>query len=263
MAKGSFLNFPAGGSLGDYSIYKRKDSDKWIIRAKGGATAEKFWKDPKMAVCRLNAKTFGGASTIGKSIRDAMLDVAELGHSQLSGDINSVVSKIRKLSPVNAEQDQVIFSNGLHLLQGFNLNRVNVFDAVVSTPLQSAINRITHKATLQLPQLTPGMNLKNPWSLPYFRFVMNFGIIRDMYFDGTKYRTMTPNIPDHTILESTEWASVNVPHPAQSFDFQFDNPVFDEHCYLMLSAGIEFGRQVEGGIGAVPDASCGKIVNIL
>ena len=264
MAKGSFFNLPLGGNLGDYSIYKRKDSDKWIIRGKGGASPEKFRKDPKMARCRANAKTFGGASITGKTIRYAMMDVAELGHSNLSGAINAIASKIRKLTPITTPgQDEIIFSNGLHLLQGFNLNKVNVFDSVVSTPLQWAIDRITHKATLQLPQLTPGMNLKNPWNLPYCRFVINLGIIRDMYFDGTKYRTMTPNIPDHTILERTEWASVNVPHPAQSFSLQFDNPIFDDHCYLMLSVGIEFGKQVEGGIGAVTDAGCAKIVDVV
>ena len=263
MATASFFNLPNGGSFGDYSFYKRKDSDKVIIRLKGGASKDKFYKDPRMAKCRENAQKFSGASTIGKTIRHAMLDVAKLGYSMVSSDINSVVSKIRKLTPVETDHDQVIFSNGLHLLQGFNLNKLNVFDSVISTPLQSAINRITHKATLQLPQLTPGMNLKNPWNLPYFRFVMNFGIIRDMHFESGKYRTITPNTSDYTILEKTEWASFNMSHPAQTFDFQFDNPVFDEHCYLMLSIGIEFGKQVEGGIGAVADASCAKIVNIL
>ena len=84
-----------------------------------------------------------------------------------------------------------------------------------------------------------------------------------MYFDGAKYKTMTPNVGDYTILETTEWLSFNMSHPAQSFDFEFDNPVFDEHCYLMLSIGIEYGKQVEGGIGAVAGASCAKIVNIL
>ena len=264
MAKGSFFDLPLGGSLGNYSIYKRKDSDKWIIRSKGGASPEKFKKDPRMALTRLNAKNFGGASTTGKTIRDAMVDVAELGDSKLTRNIISVVSKIRKLTPVTTPgEDQIIFSNGLHLLKGFNLNKVNVFDSVVSTPLLSVIDRITHKATLQLPQLTPGMNLKNPWNLPYFRFVMNFGIIRDMYYDGSRYKTITPNILDHTILERTLWASVNAPHPAQSFSFQFDNPIFNEHCYLMLAVGIEFGKQVENGIGPVIDAACGKIVDVI
>ena len=264
MAKGSFFDLPMGASFGDYSIYKRKDSDKWIVRAKGGATKERFASDPRMASCRKNANTFSGNATTGKTIRYAMMDVAQLGHSKLTGDINSVVSKIRKLTPSTTPgQDQIILSNGLHLLQGFNLNKVNVFDSVVSTPLQWSIDRITYKATLQLPKLSPGMNLKNPWNLPYFRFIMNLGIIRDMYFDGAKYKTMTPSIPDHTILDKTQWAPVNMAYPAQSFTFQFDNPVFDEHCYLMLSVGIEFGKQVEGGIGAVTDASCGKIVDVV
>lgn len=264
MAKGSFLNLPIGGSLGNYSIYKRKDSDEWIIRLKGGASSKKFHTDPSMARCRENAKAFGGASTTGKTIRHAMLDVVELGDSKVTGKINSVVRKIMKLTPVvTAGEDQIILSNGLHLLQGYNLNKVNVFDAVVSTPLQSVINRITHKASLQLPQLTPGMNLQNPWNLPYFRFVMNFGIIRDMFFDGRDYKPMTPNFPDHAIFEKTDWLSVNVGHPAQSFEFQFDNPVFDDHCYLILSVGIQFGKPVAGGIGPVEDASCAKIVNVM
>ena len=263
MAKASFLNLPLVGSVGGYSIYHRKDCAKPIIRAKGGATAERFWKDPKMAGSRRNSINFGGISTTGKSVRHAMMNVVMLGHSNISGDINSLVSKIKKLSPVANKQNQILFNGGLHLLKGYNLNKVNVFDAVVSTPVEFEVNRITHKAILQLPLLTPGVNVKNPWKLPYFRFVMNLGIIRDMHFDGTKYQSMTPVIADHTILETTEWASVLVTHLPQSFEFQFDNPVFDDHCYLMLSVGIEFGSQVEDGIGAVKGASCGKILTVV
>ena len=142
MATGSFFDLPMGGSFGAYSIYKRKDSDKWIVRGKGGTTAEKFWKDPKMARSRENSTTFGRIATTGKTIRDAMIDVAKLGHSHLSADINSLVSKIKKLSPA-ASNDQILFSAGLHLLQGFNLNKINVFDAVVSTPIQAMVDRIT------------------------------------------------------------------------------------------------------------------------
>ena len=262
MATGSGNSTPRGSNRGGY---KRKDCDKIIYRGDGGATSEKIRKDPKMAGTRLQMTKFGACGITGSMIRDAMMDVANMGHSMLSGDVVKLVSSIMDLDDTvpRPTQPSVIFSKGLHLLQGYNLNKEVVFDAVVSTPVIYEIDYELHKATLELPPLNPGANFKNPWNLPNFRFKVNFGIIRDMAFDGFEYRPLSPHTQEHTELVETEWRSTKDKHPSESLELNYIDPLFDENCYYMLTIGIEFGTIRNGGFKREKNASCGKILEVI
>ena len=160
------------------------------------------------------------------------------------------------------ERPSIIFSRGLSMLRGYNLNLENVFDSIISAPVACSINRETYHASIDLPELTPGTNFRNPWNLPFFRVRMSFGIIRDMAFDGIDYVPITPDIKEHSLSVSTEWLSTNEVVPAQSFAMQFGEVVFDEHCHFLVGIGIEFGTRLKGGIGNVNDAKCLKILGV-
>ena len=197
-------------------------------------------------------------------IRNAMLDVAELGHSFVSGHINALCRSIMDMDVRShaLEKPSIIFSKGLPLLQGYNLNLENCFDTILSTPVQFTISREQLNASVQLPQLIPGLNLRNQWNQPYFRFKINLGIIRDIAFDGVAYKPITLDVQEHTVLAETEWASMADKYPAQSFELKFDDAIFDEHCHLLLSIGIQFGGVRKGGIVGTKHASCGKILGV-
>ena len=262
MAIASFFDPGFTGSLGDYSAYRRKDSKKLILRRKGGASAEQFKKSPKMAGVRAHQIVFGSWSKMGKSIRAAMFNVSKLGHSHLSSQINTLCQDIYNLDaePAVGSKRSILVANGLHMLQGYNLNKVNTFDSVISTPVTAVLNRQQFKATVSLPPLNPGSNFMNPWDSPYFKIKINLGIVRDMYFDGKEYRTFSSSVLDTAELIETDWLYVNDTHAAQTFELQLDEPSLDVHAYMLVAIGIEFGAQRKGGIKAVKDACCGKIL---
>ena len=254
----------ATGKATNRGGYYRKDLAVRIFRDNGGPSAEKIRTDPKLAGLRKHQSRFGGWSSSGKMLRDAIMDVSALGHSMISSEITTLCGSIKDMDITPAlAKPPVIFSRGLHLLQGYNLNRDTVFDSIISTPVQFTLDRQLLKATVQLPPLNPGLNFRNIWNQPFFRFKINLGIIRDMAFDGVAYKPITPDVQEQTELVETDWLPAKEKYPAQSFELIYDEPVFDENCHLILAIGIEFGTLRKGGITAVKDACCGKILGVV
>ena len=264
MAKVLPINLPITGSFGAYSVYNIKGIDKRIIRRKGGATKEKFLRDPGMKGSRESAKIFTGNAKAGKMIRHAIHNVKHLAHSYLSSELVGVCKTIMAMDlpkPENGMQS-IVFSKGIHLLQGYNLNKEKVFDSIVSTPVLFDTDRDLHKVIVRLPQLIPGKNFKNAWDQPFFRFKLSLGIIRDMIFDGHEYVPITPDVQEYSVSADSDWTSVKDGFAGQTMELKIEDPVFDEHCHLVLAIGIEFGSPLRGGISAVKDAGCAKILDV-
>ena len=264
MAKISFIDLQMTGNFGDYSLYKRKDSDKWIMRRKGGFSAERLKNDPYLTANKRESIRFGGKSSAARMIRDAMLGVDHLADSRVHNSLFSRCSSIMELdlTLTKKEKQSIIFSNGRHLLQGFSLNRVNPFDSIISTPIEFSINRNLYSASVQLPPLTPRKNFISPWSFPFFRFVVSLGIIRDMVFNGTVYRPANMDTGENTVSIATDWATVKSEHPGMTLELALDNPELDSSSYLLLALGIEFGTQMSNGIEHVDKAGSGKILGL-
>ena len=48
----------------------------------------------------------------------------------------------------------------------------------------------------------------------------------------------------------------------QEILLQLEEPVFDQHCHLLLSIGIEFGAPVNGSILHIKRAGCAKVLTM-
>ena len=255
-------DFPFLGSFGGFSFYKMRGSEKTIVRRKGGPSAEKMKTSKECEGSRKQQTQFGGSSTAAKMIRAAMPSITHLADFRIHSHFLKLNAAVQALDLVSkAGQRSLIFSRALHLFEGVSLNRKATFDSVVITPVVYAIHREEHKAVLQLPALSPKFNFISPWNYPFYRFRINLGIVRDMVFtEGHGYEPITPSFNDFPVSVDTEWAAVKIKTTAQQVELQLDNPVFDEHCNLVLSIGIELGSQSNGIIEHVPYAGCGKIL---
>ena len=262
MAQGG-INLPGKGSFGNISMFTRKDG-KVVFRSKGGASADKINNDPEFAAQRKQMSRFGGCSTAAKMIRNAMPNIGHLAYSAFHGDLVNIASSLMALDASNPMDGKksIIFSNGLALLQGFQMNKENNFDSVITTPIGCVIKREDSSATLQLPPLLPGKNFRPPWGYPYYRLRVNLGIIRDMFFDGVAYSPITPHLQEHSEKLDLPWTSVKDIFPTTEIRLKFDDPVFDQHCHLMVAIGVEFGVHVAGEITHVKHAGCGKILAV-
>ena len=257
-------DFPFTGSFGGFSIYKMSGTDKMVIRRKGGPSGEKMKTLPSLTAQRTQQSSFSGGSTTAKMIGDAMSSVKHLKDYPLHGHLIKLTSAIMNMDAQNSSgKKSIIFSRGLHLFEGLSLNRKTLFDSVVTTSIGFSISREMHNAQITIPELSPGLNFYNPFKHPYYRFRMNLGIVRDMvHTEGVGYLPVTSDFNDQTASYGTTWTSFKEHMPMQEILLQLEEPVFDQHCHLLLSIGIEFGAPLNGSIQHVKRAGCAKVLTM-
>lgn len=233
------------GSIGNLSAYKRRGSDKIILRTKGGASKDKIKNDPAFARTRDNNTEFGASSTAGTYIRGALFAIKHLADHNISGQLNALARYIMKLDTVNKEGERDIrFSQYHYLLDGFSLNRNLPFNTVIRHPVSCTLSRMSGTASLVLPNLVPGVNLYNPTQYPLYRFIMVLGVIPDMVLGPTGYHPANP-VQYSAECFTTQWFAAKDPLPEQNFDIALKKFTgLEESNSLVLTIGIEFGYPV-------------------
>ncbi len=249
------------GSFGNMSLYKRKDSDKTIARTKGGATRKQILKSPKFELTRLNNDEFGDAAKGACYIRWAMLHIRHLADFNFTPTLNALCRTIMKQDETGRlGLRRINFSKYRHLLDGFSLNKRHPFVNVVKHPVFCSIDRNTASATVQFPDLVPGINLSLPWQSPMYRLVFTSAIIEDGYgmdrdADARKQLLITQPV-------TTPWRLAAQVYKGETFTLQPDIPhkmLMDET--LIVSVGIEMGTLISDGvIERVKNAGSGKIL---
>ncbi|SDF63359.1 hypothetical protein [Chitinophaga filiformis] len=248
------------GSLGGFSFYQRKDSDKTILRTKGGATRKMIEKSPKFALTRLNNNEFGDAARGGCSIRLAIFHIRHLADYNFTPPMNALCRSIMKMDTEGAlGTRRAEFSKYHHLLDGFNLNRRYPFNNVVKPPIYCTIDRDTATATIQLPELTPGINLSLPWQYPMYRIVLSIGILDDGGVDRD-YAASRPLLINQPF--TTPWRLAAQAYKGETIVLQPDTAKkLDNDETLVVSIGIEMGTLISDAvIERVKYAGSGKIL---
>jgi len=84
------------GTVGNFSFYKVKGTNKTYVRLKGGPSKKMIKQAPSFEVVRKNNKEFGGCSMAGKQIRNAMGSLEGLTNHNFSGFLNAWIKNIMK-----------------------------------------------------------------------------------------------------------------------------------------------------------------------
>ena len=256
--------FPLNGTLGNYSIYKRKGTEKIVIRAKGGPSNELIKTSPRFAATRKSNKEFSGAGMASGKIQRAMYAVTHLADPVLSGRLTSVATMIQKLDTENpVGKRSLLFSRLPNILNGFALNIDIPFDSYVSSALDATVSRAALSASITVPKLTPKLNFHPPQDYELYRVIAVLGIVPDMQLGLYEYEPVNPNTQYFPRQSQTEWASVFRISPETSLTIQLpEHSNFDTSCSLVLSVGIEFGKYLtEGLVKAGKQVGSAKILS--
>ncbi|PSL34564.1 hypothetical protein [Chitinophaga ginsengisoli] len=248
------------GGLGSFSFYKRRDSDKVILRTKGGATRKQIQKSPKFALTRLNNEEFGDAARGGCGIRLAIFHIRHLADYNFTPPMNALCRSIMKMDTTRElGMRRLEFSEYRHLLDGFNLNKRHPFNNVVKPPVYCTIDRNTSSATVQLPELTPGINLSLPWQYPMYRIIMSIGILSDGGADSD-YAASRPMLINQPV--TTAWRLAAQAYKAETIVLQPETlKKLSADETLVVSIGIEMGTLISDAvIERVKRAGSGKIL---
>lgn len=249
------------GRLGNFSLYKPKGSDKTIARTRGGADKKKILKSPKFALTRLNNYEFGIAAQGACEIRRAMIQLKHLADYNFTPPLNALCRSIMKMDGEHPLGERMMyFSRHRHLLDGFNFNRRYPFNNLVKAPVFCTVDRDTCSATVQLPDLLPGINLSLPWQYPMYRLILTMGTIYDGAGDGKNFVADRPFLIGQPA--TTSWRIAAQAYKGETIQLQADiREPLSYYETLVVSIGIEMGTLISDAvIEGVKYAGSGKIL---
>lgn len=236
-------NIPWLGSLGTLTAYKRRGSDKIILRTRKGPLSESVKKGDKFELTRLNNAEFGGRSRASSSIMTAMINLKSLADYNVAGSINAILKPIQVADPVNEKgKRSILLSSQANLLQGFNFNRNHTFDSVVRTQVLYTFDKETLSAKVVIPELIRGINLFIPNKHPLFGFTINLGVIPDFIFKGDEYRAV--NNEHHRdvsrVVLNTEWFPCVKGSKPLELELQLRKTDLPSSYTIILGIGIQY-----------------------
>lgn len=257
------------GSMSNVSAYKRHDSDKIIIRTKGGPTKRKIKTSPAFEETRKNNMEFGGRASTTSQLLIVFDYLHPIADYNLAGPLISLLKPIQELDTENPKgKRNVLISRNPRLLEGFNINRKHPFEWMILNPVESSLSKETFSGQVEFPALIPGVNFRLPdANYPVYRFTVVLAIIPDMFCGKHKYYPPL-ELDIRTIRHiNSEWFSVPAGSAPQKLEVQLpDKPTLQETSSysLMLAAGVSFGRfNAAGGVDPVKYVGCGKIVGMI
>ena len=254
-------NIQITGSLDNLSFYKMRGSDKIIVRRKGGPTRKQVKKSPKFENTRRNNKEFGGRSQAVSYIKDALWPLLFLVDYNIVGPLNALLKPIQQLDTTcDFGKRNILISKNPRLLEGFPLNRRNLFESIVRTPVD--YSRQDKQAIIDIPELIPGINLVSPVSYPVYQFIAAARLIPDVVYRderrgyepiGKRYKlnyTKTDWLPVNTRAAATQLIINNLPA---------EKP---EGTSMLIALGISFGNLKGTTIEPVKYVGAGRIIGM-
>ncbi|MDP4265134.1 MAG: hypothetical protein Q8941_21580 [Bacteroidota bacterium] len=257
-------NFSFTGRLGNISAYKRKDSDKIILRTKGGATKDRIKQAPEFDTTRRINAEFGGRSAGSKYIMQALGSLKSLADYNIAGPLNALIKPIQAMDTESEYgRRNICFTKNPGLLDGFNLNQRNPFDSIVRNPLSSTISKEDLSARIDIPALIPGINFfVPPGKYPLYSFMAVLNIVPDLFFDTYRYQPST-NIQYLSKPIVSDWYPVLNGSPATTLEtaMQIVGSIpAGARFSIMLSVGIRFGTLgVNNEVQQVKNTGAAKI----
>jgi len=237
------------GKLGNLSAYKRRGSDKIIIRTKGGPSKEKIKHSPSFANTRKNNVEFGGRSSAAKWIRTALQSHNKITDHNLSAALTTLLKPVQEADTTNEfGRRSICLSTNPGLLEGFNLNKKFLFDAIMINPLRFEISRTDFRARVTIPALYPGLNFRIPGNYSSYCFVIALGAVPDLHWRLRRYMPLQVQFPNGSVSVNSEWRLAKQPAEAITLEIAMRNPPPADPFSLLLSVGINFGHINKEGV---------------
>lgn len=252
------------GSIADLTFYKRKDSDKTIVKQKTGLTRKQIKSEPRFRRTRNMCEEWKGCTLGTQWVRRTLhpLDDAR--------DYNFVSQISRLLKPVQKSDTEGVYgernvwlSRYRHILEGFPITRKTPFDVMLRTPLTCSLSKENLAARVGIPHLITGMNFYPQTLHPYFRISASLGIVPDIHYTPLGYAPQMPAGHYLPRFVATPWAAVKGGGTETMLELQLPYSVEFSSFSLVLAVAISFGTpDVLGQVQAVKYAGSGRIVKI-
>ena len=256
------------GGFANASFYTIQGSDEVYVRIKGGPSKRAIKTKPQFEKLRRNNNEWKACTKMGSNIRWSYYRMTHLEDFPAIGTLNGIAKKTQLLD-TEAEHGKrgVYLTKNKEAILGFNFSRKQVFESVLRVPVEAELNRDTLTARIYLPAIDTQMYLYNFRNLPFFRLYFQLSGVCDIIYSEEKKEYFEPQYA-FAKGESeyvTEWLSTNgYTEPINLLlKYNQDEPPVHESITLVLSVGLEFGKQgADGKPEGVKYAGCGKILRV-
>ena len=252
------------GTIGNLTVYKRKDSDELIVRKKGGVSKKRIKNDWQFTNTRRVNVEFGGCSTAAKWIRSAMGTIEYLTKDPVSGPLTTYLKPIQKLDQTSEwGKRDVVLSKNPQYMAGYNLNKTNGFDSMLRSPVEFSFQKDTLSADIVVPALIPGYNFFIHGYNPVYRIELVLGIVPDVFYDKerNKYYPKSNYVFNMVNKMDTDWFPVSKGSPAIPVSLKYPGTPPDSSFSLMLTIGIRFGTVgADNSIDMLKYQGAGKVL---
>lgn len=223
--------FKVEGTVDEITFYKSKDG--FMIRQKGGVSAERIATDPAFERTRENQKEFARAGSAGKLLRGALRSLLVNATDRLLvSRLFTAMMKVVKADAISDRGQRNVLDGELELLEGFEFNIDGKLAQTLFAPFTAIIDRVNGSLSLQVPSFVPINMIAAPAEATHYQIVSAGGFI--------DFTTGVSNIVTNStgMLPLDSNASVALNH---SFDAGADatRPMF-------IVVGISFYQEVNG-----------------
>lgn len=269
VVKGPF-NFE--GSVKGMTFYTRSDSNKVIMRTKGGPSKGRIAKGAEFEKLRKHQQEWSACVQFARGVKAAVGDLARLSDFNLAPVWTGLGKKLMGLDKKSPLGERALrLSSYPQALVNYEMNRSNPFQTVLRIIPEVLVDKDKLYARVLFPAFKTDMNLNNYRRLPYFRLLVSFGCIADLTINTTSlfynYEAVSGDLDGLYAAYTGEWHSCNDQIPAESVELklaEWAQSHDKQEVSLLLSVGIEFGTVGFGGeIEMVKRAGTAKIIAVL
>lgn len=183
------------GTLDDLTFYKGKDG--YLVRTKGGVSANRIKNDPAFARTRENGSEFGHCATSGKILRRAIINLsADAKDNRVTSRLTKVMSMVKNsdITSFRGERQVAIglgTPEGRALLKSFDFNS----NANLSSVLLSDFTLDPLTGEVTIIDVMPNHDLSTPGGSTHVSF--NAGFLNLDFSSGEKELQVSPivNLP--------------------------------------------------------------------
>jgi len=262
--------FKPTGTIEGFTIYKRHDSDKVIMRKKGGPKKARIASGKEFEKLRKHQEEWSGCVLFSRKVCTAVGDLYPLRDMNLSAAWTGLGKKLTGLDTKNETGTRAIqLTSYKEALVDFNFCRKTPLMTLLRlTPLYE-IDREQMQAVVRYPRINTASDLLNSSNLPYFRLVAALGCVSDLKFQKSlfsNYAELNDELNGLSISVAGAWLSTNDIIENQELTLVFEEKFREKltgDISLLLSVGVEFGTVGFGGkIETMKRTGAAKIVAV-
>ncbi len=160
---------PIEGTIGNITFFKSQDG--YMVREKGGVSADKIANDPAFARTRENNAEFGRAGKASRLLRTALRGtLQQASDSRVVGRLTARMMDVIHEDTVNTRGLRNVIDGEALLLEGFEFNIQGKLGTTLFAPYTVTLNRTTGEASISIPPFVPANLIAAPGGTTHFRF---------------------------------------------------------------------------------------------